>query len=235
MASGHSHCTHDALFPIAKIAARVARGFPVGRCRHRTGPTGTRRRHRGRRHDGTGARRTAGPRAGRCRDRQDRLARSAIDTQAAMAHLLEEPRGLRPAYRVDVDIARRHQRRCHRVALATQDSHRQSGELRLRRHCAAAGSIDHHASFQAVAAVGWYRNQTQGELAGLQARMHSRRRQLHTHPTDAQLGWQRGFRQGLAVAAGGPHAGDAGAGGCGRKTDPACRQRIARSLARQEP
>ena len=73
--------------------------------------------------------------------RQAALARPADPPRAAVAHLLEEPRRLRPAHDAELEAARRHvQRRRDRVADAEAAADRSARQLRLRGHGAAAGA-----------------------------------------------------------------------------------------------
>jgi hypothetical protein len=158
--------------------------LPAGRRRRRAGPaqgTGKRRHHRAR------AGRTAGPCAGRRRARQAGLGRPAAGAPARVAHLLEELRRLRPADATAWTCRRRDGRR-HRLAGAEEDPHRQPGQLRLRRHGAAAGAADRRADVQALAAGAQRRSRSSCAPTGwCAARNASRGRRLHAEAAGAQL------------------------------------------------
>ncbi len=177
-------------------------------------------------------------RAGGARARGRGAGRAAVagpvdHARAGLAHLLEEPGRLGPADGPGLAAARRPGRGRDRLAGAAKDPHRAPGQLRLRGHGAAAGAA---AGGLGLPGAGRGRRQRgrapARQLAGVQARMHSRRRRLQPAAAGARL--HGAARSGLWRGPGGPAAG-AGQrqhGARGRRTPADPRARPARRPCR---
>ena len=132
------------------------------------------------------------------------LGRAAPDHPAEVAHLLEEPRRLRPADGDHLEAARGRQGRTHRLAAAASLRSQRRHQLRLQGRGHPAGA--HHAAGQRLGQLQACRR---GQLAGVRGRLHPRGRQVRAHPAGDGDRRARATRHPRDLRQGAPAAADA--------------------------